>query len=112
MYTLIQTARLNGVDPQAWLAGVLARINDHRARDLDALLPWNRRQSADDRPVANAARRVLPIPISIPAAQVGSLRIFTSYDDIVDHCCDAWNRLNAQPWMSMSLGLRGGTYRL
>ncbi len=41
MYTLIQTARLNEVDPQAWLADVLARINDHRARDLDQLLPWN-----------------------------------------------------------------------
>jgi transposase len=41
MYTLIQTARLNGVDPQAWLADVLARINDHGIRDLDQLLPWN-----------------------------------------------------------------------
>ena len=41
MYTLIHTARLNDVDPQAWLADVLARINDHRARDLDQLLPWN-----------------------------------------------------------------------
>src|SRR6185436_15114550 len=41
MYTLIQTARLNDVDPQAWLADVLARINDHRIRDLDRLLPWN-----------------------------------------------------------------------
>jgi hypothetical protein len=41
IYTLIQTARLNDVDPQAWLADVLARINDHRARDLDHLLPWN-----------------------------------------------------------------------
>ena len=40
MYTLIQTARLNDVDPQAWLADVLARINDHRITDLDALLPW------------------------------------------------------------------------
>ena len=41
MYTLIQTARLNGVDPQAWLADVLARINEHKIRDLDRLLPWN-----------------------------------------------------------------------
>jgi transposase len=41
MYTLIQTARLNGVDPQAWLADVLARINDHNIRGLDQLLPWN-----------------------------------------------------------------------
>ncbi len=41
MYTLIQTARLNQVDPQAWLAGVLARINDHNIQKLEQLLPWN-----------------------------------------------------------------------
>jgi transposase len=41
MLTLIQTARLNDVDPHAWLADVLARINDHSARRLDELLPWN-----------------------------------------------------------------------
>ena len=40
MYTLIQTARLNDVDPQAWLADVLARINDHNIQTLDQLLPW------------------------------------------------------------------------
>jgi transposase len=41
MYTLIQTARLNDVDPQAWLADVLARINDHNIQKIDQLLPWN-----------------------------------------------------------------------
>ena len=41
MYTLIQTARLNDVDPQAWLADVLARVNDHNIQNLDQLLPWN-----------------------------------------------------------------------
>ena len=41
LYTLIQTARLNDVDPQAWLADVLARIADHPATRLDELLPWN-----------------------------------------------------------------------
>jgi len=41
MYTLIQTARLNDVDPQAWLADSLARINDHKIQKLDELLPWN-----------------------------------------------------------------------
>jgi len=46
MYSLIGTARLNDVDPQAWLADVLARINEHPARDLDALLPWNWRRDA------------------------------------------------------------------
>jgi len=40
IYTLIVTAKLNGVDPQAWLADVLARINDHKITELAALLPW------------------------------------------------------------------------
>jgi transposase len=35
MFTLIQTAKLNGIDPQAWLADVLARINDHNVQRLD-----------------------------------------------------------------------------
>jgi transposase len=41
MYTLISTAKLNNVDPQAWLADVLRRIADHPARRLHELLPWN-----------------------------------------------------------------------
>ena len=35
-----------------------------------------------------------------------SNRVFGSYDEIVDHCCDAWNKLVEQPWKIMSLGLR------
>ena len=35
-----------------------------------------------------------------------SNRIFTSYTDILDHCCAAWNKLVAQPWTIMSIGLR------
>lgn len=41
MYSLIVTAKLNGVDPQAWLADILARINELPASRLDELLPWN-----------------------------------------------------------------------
>lgn len=41
IYTLIATAKLNDVDPRAWLASVLARIADHPASRLDELLPWN-----------------------------------------------------------------------
>jgi transposase len=41
MYTLIQTAKLNDVDPQAWLADVLARIADTPQTRLAELLPWN-----------------------------------------------------------------------
>ncbi len=41
MYTLIVTAKMNDVDPQAWLADVLARIAGQPVRRLDELLPWN-----------------------------------------------------------------------
>jgi len=41
MYSLIATAKLNNVDPRAWLADVLRRIGDHPASHLDELLPWN-----------------------------------------------------------------------
>jgi transposase len=41
MYSLIVTAKLNDVDPQAWLADVLARIAGHPVQKLDELLPWN-----------------------------------------------------------------------
>jgi transposase len=46
MYALIQTARLNDVDPQAWLADVLASINDYNLQKLDQLLPWNWKKTA------------------------------------------------------------------
>jgi transposase len=52
IYTLIETAKLNGVDPQAWLADVLGRLADHPAKRITDLLPWNwdaanrRRQAA------------------------------------------------------------------
>jgi transposase len=41
IYTLIATAKLNDINPEAWLADVLRRINDHPAARLDELLPWN-----------------------------------------------------------------------
>jgi transposase len=41
IYSLIVTAKLNNVDPQAWLADVLARIAEHPAHRIDQLLPWN-----------------------------------------------------------------------
>lgn len=39
-------------------------------------------------------------------------RIFSSYDDIVDRCCEAWSRFIDQPWKIMSIGLRDWAYRL
>ena len=39
-YTLIETAKLNGVDLQAWLSDVLGRIADHKTPRIDELFPW------------------------------------------------------------------------
>lgn len=39
-----------------------------------------------------------------------SNRIFDGYEDIVTHCCDAWNKLIDQPWRIMSIGLRDWAY--
>ena len=47
LYSLITTTKLNDVDPQAWLADVLARIAQHPVHRLDELLPWNWKRSAD-----------------------------------------------------------------
>jgi transposase len=47
MATLIMTAKLNDVDPLAWLADVLSRIAEHPVQRLDELLPWNWRKTAD-----------------------------------------------------------------
>jgi transposase len=46
MYSLIVTAKMNNIDPQAWLADVLARIAEHPVQRLDELLPWNWRTSS------------------------------------------------------------------
>ena len=46
--TLITTAKLNNVDPRAWLADVLARIANHPVQRLDELLPWLWRPLAAD----------------------------------------------------------------
>jgi transposase len=46
IYTLIATAKLNDIDPQAWLADILARLPDHPAKRVHELLPWNWRRQA------------------------------------------------------------------
>ena len=58
LYSLIVSAKLNDVDPQAWLADVLARIAAHPAQRIDELLPWNWRRDPVD---AVAARRTAPL---------------------------------------------------
>ena len=45
-YTLIRTARLNGLEPEAYLREVLTRVGEHPINRLDELLPWNLRRPA------------------------------------------------------------------
>jgi transposase len=52
IYTLIATAKLNDVDPEAWLAATLRQINDHPASRLHELLPWNWKKPAVDQVAA------------------------------------------------------------
>jgi transposase len=51
MYSLIVSAKMNDIDPQAWLTDVLARIAEHPAQQIDELLPWNWRS-----PTASASQ--------------------------------------------------------
>jgi transposase len=45
LYSLIVSAKLNDIDPQAWLADIMARIAAHPAQRIDDLLPWNWRSA-------------------------------------------------------------------
>ena len=46
-YTLIETAGLNDIDPQAWLAQALERLPDYKINRADELLPWNTAPAED-----------------------------------------------------------------
>jgi hypothetical protein len=40
-YTLMETCKLNNVDPEAWLTSVLKRLPDHKINRIGELMPWN-----------------------------------------------------------------------
>ena len=67
IYSLIVTAKLNDIDPRAWLADVLARIADHPASRLHELLPWHWKT------LQNSSR------LKLPAAVLAGCLLFTSY---------------------------------
>jgi hypothetical protein len=59
MYSLIVSAKLNDVDPRAWLADVLGRIANHSSCRLSELLPWNWRLQEAAKQTAGTMREVL-----------------------------------------------------
>ena len=52
LYTLIETAKLNDIDPQAWLADVLTRLPDHPVRRISELLPWTWKNERQEKAAA------------------------------------------------------------
>jgi transposase len=67
VYTIVETAKMNGLDPEAYLADVLGRIADHPANRIDELLPWNWR----------AARPSTPERRADPTTPAGPSRVTT-----------------------------------
>ena len=48
--------------------------------------------------------------MAVHARQLAVEQVFKSYDDIVNHCCDAWNSLVDQPWKIISIATRDWAY--
>ena len=79
MYSLIETAKLNGINPQAYLADVLARIADHPAKRVADLLPWNWQPAASIRAAASLTLfRPLQLGFIRPTSE-GPRREFQDY---------------------------------
>ena len=96
------------VTPGAHAVLILDRAGWHGAKDLKApgnisLLPLPPR-SPELNPQENIWQFI--------RANWLSNRVFKSFDDIVDHCCDARNKLIDQPWRIMSIGMREWAHRL
>lgn len=52
MYTLIESAKLNDIDPQARLTEVVARLQDHPAKQIEEFLPWNWKRAREAKAAA------------------------------------------------------------
>ncbi len=97
----------------------LAEISHHVADDAHAILIMDQAGwHLSNKLVVPANITILPLPPKSPELNpVENLwhfmrenwlsnRVFKSYEDIVDHCCDAWRKLETQPWRIMSIGRR------
>ena len=77
---MIESCKLNDVDPQAWLADVLARLPDHPASQIEELLPWRWKAARVDAKTP-AHRRLKIAPLGFSPGSAGALcRMIT-----VDH---------------------------
>jgi len=102
----------------------LAEISLHVAPDAHAVVildqaGWHRSRSLK----VPANITLMPLPPKAPELNPVeniwqflrqnwlSNRIFKGYDDILEHCCRAWNRLIHQPWRIMTIGMRDWTHR-
>ena len=70
VYTLVETCKMNDVDPQAWLADVLARLPDHPANKVADLLPWNWKTTQQPN-IAAAPKRALTPSIATAGVLAG-----------------------------------------
>ena len=59
-HTLIETAKLNGVDPQVWLTDVLGRISEHKITKLDELMPWRYAEASAQQGLPSRDRAAAP----------------------------------------------------
>jgi hypothetical protein len=87
IYSLIDTAKLNGLDPQAWLRDVFERIADHPNNRIGELLPWNWSPATGSLPpwwcssaVANARMAGAGIALGPEVAIIGFARRMTTVD--------------------------------
>ncbi|OAI31093.1 transposase [Methylosinus sp. R-45379] len=103
---------------------LLAEISKTVAPDAHAALVVDRASwHMTDKLVVPSNITLVPLPAKCPELNPDenvwqflrdnwlSNRVFKSYDDIVDHCCAAWNKLVDQPWRIMSIGLRDWVHR-
>src|ERR1700756_4449610 len=115
-----EIARRKGVDPAAievWFADE-ARVGQKNKITRRWARRGTRPAAPKDQRTAPTYITLLPLPAKCPELNPVenvwqfirdnwlSNRVFHSERDIVDHCCDAWNKLVAQPWRIMSIGLR------
>jgi hypothetical protein len=81
MYSLIVTAKMNHIDPQAWLADGLARIAEHPVHRLDDLLPWNWRDRRATLLSTNPLRKSTSCKRSLNSRGIKPLKSPKRYED-------------------------------